>query len=75
MPNYGHTAICPFYMGEKPKTISCEDAFRKLAKIIGIEAGDLYAAFKGTKPMHPKYKRLISEALGESEDNLFNEEA
>ena len=29
MPNYGHTAICPFYMGEKPKTISCEDAFRR----------------------------------------------
>lgn len=29
MPNYGHTAICPFYLGEKPKTISCEDAFRR----------------------------------------------
>lgn len=50
-------------------------SINKMAKIIGIEAGDLYAAFKGTKPMHPKYKRLISEALGESEDNLFNEEA
>lgn len=46
-------------------------SINKLAKIIGIEAGDLYAAFKGTKPMHPKYKRLISEALGESEESLF----
>lgn len=29
MPNYGHTAICPFYRAEKNKSISCEDTFRR----------------------------------------------
>ena len=71
----GEGARLQMYDKVRDKINARYGSINKLAKIIGIEAGDLYAAFKGTKPMHPKYKRLISEALGESEDNLFNEEA
>lgn len=48
-------------------------SINKLAKIIGVEACDLYSAFAGTKPMYPKYKRLIAEALDKDADNLFRE--
>lgn len=48
-------------------------SINKLAKIIGVEACDLYSAFAGTKPMYPKYKRLIAEALDKDEDHLFKE--
>lgn len=46
-------------------------SINKLAKHIGVEACDLYAGFKGTKPMYPKYRKLIAEALGEPEESLF----
>lgn len=45
----------------------------KLAKVLGVEACDLYAGFKGTKPMYPKYKKLIADALGEDVTTLFEE--
>lgn len=46
----------------------------KLSKVIGVENGILYAGFKGTKPLFPKYKRLIAEALGADEKTLFGED-
>ena len=42
-------------------------SINKLSKVIGVENGILYAGFKGTKPLFPKYKRLIAEALGTGE--------
>lgn len=48
-------------------------SINKLAKHIGVEACDLYAGFKGTKPLYPKYKRLIAEALNEDASKLFGE--
>ena len=48
-------------------------SINRLAKVIGVEACDLYSAFAGTKPMYPKYKRLIAEALDKDADNLFRE--
>ena len=50
-------------------------SINKLAKVIGVEACDLYSAFTEKKPMYPKYKRLIAEALNEDVTNLFSEEA
>ena len=50
-------------------------SINKLAKVIGVEACDLYSAFTEKKPMYPKYKRLIAEALNEAVTNLFSEEA
>lgn len=46
----------------------------RLAKVIGVEACDLYTAFAGTKPMYPKYRRLIADALGEDVTVLFRED-
>lgn len=48
-------------------------SINRLAKVIGVEACDLYSAFAGTKPMYPKYKRLIAEALDKDADHLFRE--
>lgn len=48
-------------------------SINKLAKVIGVEAGDLYAGFKGTKVLYPKYKRLIADALNEDVFDLFGE--
>lgn len=48
-------------------------SINKLAKIIGVEACDLYAGFAGSKPLYPKYKRLIAEALNEDAADLFGE--
>ena len=48
-------------------------SINKLAKIIGVEACDLYAGFKGTKTLYPRYKRLIAEALNEDAAELFGE--
>lgn len=48
-------------------------SINKLAKIIGVEACDLYAGFKGTKTLYPRYKRLIAEALNEDACDLFGE--
>lgn len=45
----------------------------RLAKRIGVASCDLYCGFAGTKPLYPKYKRLIAEALGEDEATLFAE--
>lgn len=49
-------------------------SINKLAKVINVESGDLYCAFKGTKPMHPKYRKLIAEALNEDVVSLFAKE-
>lgn len=48
-------------------------SINKLAKVIGVEACDLYAGFKGTKTLYPRYKRLIAEALNEDAAVLFGE--
>ena len=48
-------------------------SINKLSKALGIASADLYMAFAGTKPMYPKYRRLIAEALGEDEDTLFGD--
>lgn len=48
-------------------------SINKLAKSIGVEACDLYAGFKGTKSLYPRYKQLIANALGEDEEALFGE--
>lgn len=48
-------------------------SINRLAKIIKVEACDLYAGFAGTKSLYPKYKRLIAEALNEDEATLFEE--
>lgn len=49
-------------------------SINKMAKTIGVEACDLYAGFKGTKTLYPKYKRLIAEALETDEKTLFGED-
>lgn len=46
-------------------------SINKLSKEIGVEAANLYAGFKGTKPLFPKYKKLIAEALEADEKTLF----
>ena len=48
-------------------------SINRLAKALQISPCDMYCAFAGTKPMYPKYKRLIAEALGEDESTLFTE--
>lgn len=45
-----------------------------LSKVMGISSSDLYASIKGTRPLYPKYKRLLSEALNVPQDVLFPEE-
>jgi hypothetical protein len=49
-------------------------SINKIAKYIGCEAGDLYAGFKGTKTLYPKYRRLIAEALGKNVKDVFPNE-
>lgn len=49
-------------------------SINKLSKVIGVEAGDLYAGFKGTKVLYPKYMQLIADALGEDVAHIFNTE-
>ena len=49
-------------------------SINKLSKIIGVEASNLYAGFKGTKRLYPKYRRLIAEALEGDEKTLFGED-
>ena len=46
-------------------------SINKLAKVMGVQAGDLYQGFAGTAPLFPKYKRLIAEALEEDTEALF----
>lgn len=48
-------------------------SINRLSKALNIQAGDLYSAFSGARPMYPKYKRLIAEALGKDEEKLFPE--
>lgn len=50
-------------------------SINRLAKYIGVEANDLYAGFKGTKTLYPKYKRLIAEALNEDAADLFGRDS
>lgn len=47
----------------------------RLAKQSNITPQDLYAVFKGRKPMFPKWKERIAEALNADVKDLFNEEA
>ena len=63
------------YKAVREKIEAQYGSINKLSKIIGIEACDLYSAFNEKKPMYPKYKRLISEALNEEVESLFPEEA
>lgn len=46
----------------------------RLAKVIGVCGSDLYNALNGKKPMYPKYKRRIAEALNRPIGDLFPEE-
>lgn len=45
----------------------------KLSKVIDIDDSNLYPAFCGTKPMFPKYKSMIAEALG-TDERIFETE-
>lgn len=62
------------YKAVREKVESKYGSINKLAKVIGVEACDLYSAFTEKKPMYPKYKRLIAEALNEDVASLFPEE-
>lgn len=46
----------------------------QLACRMNISSSDLYSALNGTKPMYPKYRKLIAEVLGKSEAELFGGE-
>lgn len=59
----------------RDKVIEKYGSINKLSMVIGVTNVDLYCAFKGAKPMYPKYKRLIAEALNEDVESLFPEEA
>lgn len=43
----------------------------RLSKTTGINASDLYSALKGNRPMFPKWKALIAEALNCPIEVLF----
>lgn len=62
------------YDNVKQKVIEKYGSINKLSLAIGITNVDLYCAFKGTKPMYPKYKRRIAKALGEDIESLFGGE-
>ena len=62
------------YEAAKKKIIGKYGSINKLSHAIGVTAADLYCAFNGSKPMYPKYRKLIAEALGEDEAALFSEE-
>ena len=47
----------------------------RLAKLSDIAQSDLYMALKNKKPMFPKWKERIAEALNADVKDLFNEEA
>jgi lambda repressor-like predicted transcriptional regulator len=55
------------------KIIAKYGSINQLAMHIGVNNSDLYSAFRGKKPMYPKYRKLIAEALGEPEESLFKE--
>ena len=46
----------------------------KLARITGIASQDLYNAYSGKKRIYPNWRKRISEALGISEEELFEED-
>lgn len=59
------------YESVKAKVNEKYGSINKLARALGIQSGDFYSAFAGTKPMYPKYKKLIADALGEDAEELF----
>lgn len=61
------------YQKAKNRVLHRYGSINRLALSIGVNSADLYAAFNGTKPMYPKYRRLIANALGEDETKLFEE--
>lgn len=61
------------YEHAKMMAIEKYGSINRLAIAIGVNSPDIYCAFNGTRPMYPKYKRLIAEALGEDEKELFEE--
>lgn len=61
------------YQKVKDKALKQYGSINRLALRIGVSSADLYTAFNGTKPMYPKYRKLIAEALGEDEVTLFEE--
>lgn len=61
------------YQKAKDRALHRYGSINRLALTIGVNSPDLYAAFNGSKPMYPKYRRLIAEALGEDEAALFGE--
>ena len=61
------------YQKAKDRALKQYGSINRLALSIGVNSADLYTAFNGTKPMYPKYKKLIAEALGEDEAALFEE--
>lgn len=62
------------YENVKRKAIKKYGSINKLSMAIGVTNVDLYNAFGGKKPMYPKYKRLIAEALNEDIHALFDQE-
>lgn len=46
----------------------------KCARDIDVNQTDLCSALNGTKPMYPKYKKLIADYLGIDEEVLFPDE-
>ena len=63
------------YQKVRKKIIRKYGSLNRFALEIGVNSPDIYAAFSGTKPMYPKYKRLIAEALNESAADLFGEDS
>lgn len=61
------------YQKVKDRALKQYGSINRLALRIGVNSADLYTAFNGTKPMYPKYKKLIAEALGEDAATLFEE--
>lgn len=63
------------YQEIRKKIVKKYGSLYRLAIEIGVNSPDIYAAFSGTKPMYPKYKRLIADALGENVTALFEEDS
>ena len=49
----------------REKIVAKYGSINKLSKVVDISAQDLYSAFNGNKPMYPKWRKMIEEALGE----------
>lgn len=47
------------------KIIAKYGSVNRFAKAVDMSAQDLYSAFNGNKPMYPKWRKVIEEALGE----------